>query len=265
MTSTISQAYRIYALIDPDTQLVRYIGVTTRYLSSRLAGHIFDSKTESGTHKRYWIKKLLSEDKKPIIKLIEETTKESWEEREKYWISQYDNLTNTQEGGRGIVLNRNISSVQSSAIGHELTIVQLDIDGNFIADFDSIRKAAKNTGILRTNIGNVLAKRAVTAGGFHWVYKRDYNKDYKVEIKDKKSLFGVKFSKRSITAKFTDNSEIPFDSIKDCASHFDVSQSMISMVLRGDRKLKCNTKLRYSLIQQETVGSNDVQDDNLNI
>lgn len=88
---------RIYSLLDPDTKEVRYIGKTSRELKHRYREHI--SYLKDNTHKVKWIKKLKSSNKLPIIELLEECTELNWSEREKYWIAQFTNLTNSTDGG----------------------------------------------------------------------------------------------------------------------------------------------------------------------
>jgi len=167
--------YKIYGLLDPKTDEIRYIGVTTCKLSTRLAGHVYDGKHNTGTHKRYWIKTLLDNKLRPKIQLLEITTKENWEEREKYYIKTLSNLTNTHEGGVGIILDRKEDSIQRSAAAKYIPIVQLDLDGNFIKYWESGSVASTILNISRTSINNVLHYSSATAGGFRWVYKKDYD------------------------------------------------------------------------------------------
>jgi group I intron endonuclease len=87
----------IYKLIDPETNEVRYIGKTTRTLKKRYKEHLTD--TRYSTHKVNWISKLKMNDKLPIIELIEECDDNISSEREKYWITQFENLTNSTDGG----------------------------------------------------------------------------------------------------------------------------------------------------------------------
>ena len=87
----------IYALLDPSTKEVRYIGKSVNP-KRRYYEHL-TSKSKYNCHKNNWIKKLLSENIKPVLEIIEECNKENWCEREKHWIAQYDNLTNATEGG----------------------------------------------------------------------------------------------------------------------------------------------------------------------
>ena len=86
---------KIYVLKHPDTLEIRYVGKTVRRLCERIGNHITNANLSN------WILKLLSEGKRPIIELIEECEPSVWQEREKYWISQYQNLINLTAGGDG--------------------------------------------------------------------------------------------------------------------------------------------------------------------
>jgi hypothetical protein len=98
----------IYSLKDPNNFEVRYVGKTKFSLSKRLKQHVSDAEkiiNKSNTrknNKRYsWIISLLKCDKLPIIELIESVDESIWKEREKFWISKFDNLTNMTTGGDG--------------------------------------------------------------------------------------------------------------------------------------------------------------------
>ena len=93
---------KIYVLKHPDTLEIRYVGKTVRSLSRRLGNHIANAKgNKHNMHLANWILSILSESKRPIIELVEECDSTSWQEREKYWISQYPNLINLTIGGDG--------------------------------------------------------------------------------------------------------------------------------------------------------------------
>lgn len=57
-----------------------------------------------------------------------------------------------------------------------LPVVQIDIDGNLVAEYSSILEAANITKIDRGNINLCCLGRRKTAGGFRWMYKEDYDK-----------------------------------------------------------------------------------------
>lgn len=94
--------YTIYKLIDPETNEVRYIGLTFNTLKQRLKSH-YSEKSKS--HKSNWVQKLRSRGLKPIIESIESDISSYDEvcEREIYWIDKLKNeghsLTNMASGG----------------------------------------------------------------------------------------------------------------------------------------------------------------------
>lgn len=92
----------IYVLKHPDTHEVRYVGKTVRSLSRRLGNHIANAKgNKHNKHLSNWILKILQDNKKPIIELLETCPSEIWQLREQYWITQFPNLVNLTEGGDG--------------------------------------------------------------------------------------------------------------------------------------------------------------------
>jgi hypothetical protein len=98
----MSAQWFIYALTDPKTEAVRYIGYTANP-KKRLYQHIYHCNGKD-SHKNSWIKKLLSEGNSPNLVILERGDG-PWQEREKYWIQHYRNLgvrlTNSTNGGDG--------------------------------------------------------------------------------------------------------------------------------------------------------------------
>ena len=61
----------IYALLDPETKEIRYVG-KTMHLVPRLKNHIKSSKSSKDkTHKENWILKVLSSGGIPILEILE--------------------------------------------------------------------------------------------------------------------------------------------------------------------------------------------------
>ena len=89
----------IYALMD-ETK-IKYIGKSDDP-NKRLVYHIKYGK-KIKNHKQNWINKMLRENKKISLKILEVVPYEIWEEREVYWISKYGlkNLVNLSIGGQG--------------------------------------------------------------------------------------------------------------------------------------------------------------------
>lgn len=91
----------IYILVDPSSQEVRYVGVTTDP-ETRYVLHL-TQKTR--THKFYWIQSVLRTGNKPLLFVIERVEND-WQEAERRWIAHYRSigcrLTNLTNGGDGI-------------------------------------------------------------------------------------------------------------------------------------------------------------------
>jgi hypothetical protein len=93
----------IYGLISKkNPENIRYIGKSDNpeYRKKR---HIHNTKynlksNKKLTHKDYWI---IKENYDIDFIILEQCDKMIWKEREKYYISKFNNLTNTSEGGHG--------------------------------------------------------------------------------------------------------------------------------------------------------------------
>lgn len=94
----------IYALIDPCTGLVRYVGITAQPLAKRFSKHLQMARRGEQNHRSAWIRSLLAQNKVPLMLLIETCSER---DRERFWISHYRsagiNLTNGTNGGDGVI------------------------------------------------------------------------------------------------------------------------------------------------------------------
>lgn len=90
--------YYGYYLIDPNTNEVRYIGITSRP-TKRFNEHIHSAKHKK-SHKDKWILILLKKNQSPIYKIVfESESKEEVILFEKESILNHNNLTNSTNGG----------------------------------------------------------------------------------------------------------------------------------------------------------------------
>ena len=93
----------IYALLDPDTKEAHYIGATEDP-ERRLREHMFPTLAKSKERAR-WIMGLISQEKEPLMVVLEESSEESWQECEEEWIQKYREmgapLKNVRSGGEG--------------------------------------------------------------------------------------------------------------------------------------------------------------------
>lgn len=94
----------IYALIDPRTDKIRYIGQTYQITETRLRGHINASRRGVRTHVACWIRGLLLNSLRPLLVTLELVIGNG-DDAEKRWIafgySQGWRLTNHTDGGNG--------------------------------------------------------------------------------------------------------------------------------------------------------------------
>lgn len=165
---------KIYALIDPITLKVRYIGRTIRSLPMRLSQHIHRAKdiNRSKTHRDNWILSLLKINSKPIIRLLCEV--EGWKEShifEQNLIKKYAHrLTNHDDRGEG-GKNRNTTEEQKIKISNTLkeyykdkpmaferTVYVYNYDGTFYKEYTSGAKAARDLNIPYSTIRKHLSK-----------------------------------------------------------------------------------------------------------
>ena len=168
---------KIYKLLDPITNEIRYIGKTKNVLSKRYNEHISRAKKGHHFHVYCWISKLLKDNLKPKIELVEECTENNWEEREQYWISFYPNLTNISKGGITYFGQYNkrpdfISSVIKK-------VIKYNMNGDFICVYNSITIASEGNKSLRRHISSCCNDKRQSAGGFQWRY---YTEDYSLKI-----------------------------------------------------------------------------------
>jgi len=198
----------IYTLSDPRNNNVRYVGKTDR-INKRLWYHITPTKLNKNTHKNNWIKKLLKENIKPDIKVIDKVPYKEWKYWETYWISQMKswgfNLTNSTSGGDGfgsgkdnpmygkkrpdlLAMNKsdnhpakgakrsdeykeNLSKVQSKILFKQYTI-----DGEFIKQWKGFTRSGLELNICGSDIARCCYGERKSAGGFQWCLIGDEDK-----------------------------------------------------------------------------------------
>jgi hypothetical protein len=152
----------IYSLIDPTTELVRYVGKTCDP-TSRLRKHLTE---KNKTFKCQWIKGLKAKGLQPKMEILDECEASNWEEKERFYIRLFKavgaTLVNTLPGGEGgatmtgkrlteeqrakITASKlgksNTGAAQSNKIHKGYTVNQYDLSGNLVAVHGSIRDAA---------------------------------------------------------------------------------------------------------------------------
>lgn len=196
-----------------------YIGQTRQPLKRRWEHHLF--LADNGDAVLYRAMRKHGKDNFHI-ELVEEIDNDLLNEREIYWIDKFNSFApngyNSTLGGDGVttynhkeiidyylnVANNNmtktaqyfecnIQTVMNIVHANDLeiqergswsfkSVVQLDLEGNFIAEYRSLTQAAEILNIPLINIQSVASETAPqkSANGYQWVYKDNYdkNKDY---------------------------------------------------------------------------------------
>jgi hypothetical protein len=222
----------IYALLDPRDNEVRYIGKTINP-KRRLVEHLNDSKREYN-YRAMWIKSLLKENIKPLIKFLKICPLSDFVKYETEYIQLYKNgkLTNSDETGQGSIGRRQeILDKQSEKMGR--IVYQYDLDGNFIQEFRSVRFAADCLSLSHSNISRSCNGKSKHAGGF--VFRYD-----KVIVEKVDNPNAVK--KSVIELNELGNKIGKWNSIMACSRDTKIDSSNISRVCNG---LRDSIKGRY--------------------
>lgn len=98
-----ARQWEIYLLIDPRTDLVRYVGVTFRG-KKRFNEHMSRATMGGKTHRDNWIRLLISLGSRPVYRVIEQGRGDGWQDAERRWIAHYRqscDLVNHTDGGDG--------------------------------------------------------------------------------------------------------------------------------------------------------------------
>jgi hypothetical protein len=262
----------IYSLKDPETNQIRYIGKTTN-INTRLKSHITRSRHNT-YHSARWVQSVIKKGLRPIIGLVEECTEENWVEREKYWIAYYRehfDLTNVLDGGEGGFIKTREGSkwtdeqrennrkarlgfnVQHTDEGNKKRaegirayyaknkkpVLQYDLDGNFIREWESAVDVGKELDICSSDINRACIKENSIAYGFQWRFKNS-------EIKIGKYVKQESSSNKAIF-QMTKESEIikEYKSLTEAFNKTGIKRTNISNCLTGYNKTAGGYKWRY--------------------
>ena len=187
----------IYVLIDPITNMVRYVGKANN-VTQRYRAHLNRARKHQ-IHKKNWVENLKKEGLKPIIEVIDIVPIDDWIFWETYWISQmktwgFDliNYTNGGDGctfgnetsfkkGHKLWLGKNHSEETKKKIGENNAfkgkpslkrrqVKQLTLQGDLIKIWDCILDAEKETNSSSSKIVLVCKGERKTHNNFKWEY-----------------------------------------------------------------------------------------------
>ncbi len=138
-------------------------------------------------------------------------------------------------------------------------VLQYDLNGNLIAEYDSLQEASKKTGFCISGIGNCCNGKAHTCNGFKWKYDEEFNKKYRKStkriVKPKPSLKGRPSEVPKRWKKVYQYDEC-YNLIKIFASFKQVAEEFgeyknVSAVCRGQREHAYGYRWSYTLINKE--------------
>jgi len=246
----------IYALIDPITCKIRYIGRTKNELKIRLSGHMSKCIRKSN-HKECWLYGLRINGLKPKIKLI--TTVYGWEFSHKYeqqlinkCIGFGFDLVNLDDKGMGGI-NKIISTEQRASISKTLidgyssgrisptkmtSVIVYDLYGNILHKFNTQKECSEKLGVHVSSIETQVSGKVLRCRNYQI---RSINQP-------NPGVYGItrdmSFNFKSVKVLNIDSNEtIIFDSYKSAAKALKVSSPTIG------RKIESGDLLRnkYSI------------------
>lgn len=112
-----------------------------------------------------------------------------------------------------------------------IPIVQLDMCGKFIREFDSINEANRLYGFKVGGISRALSLGRHYSNGSYWYYKDEYDPD-NVELESRFSKFTVPVDKYDLNGNLICSYGSVFDAAKDCGAN----NYQIYRVMKGERK-----------------------------
>jgi hypothetical protein len=242
----------IYILQDPNTEEVKYVGKTTN-IKKRFYQHTNKTVIQQCSRRRYlsnWLLKLLNNNQKPIITIIDEIDGE-WIWLEQYWIEQFKQwgckLTNLTTGGEGLV-----GYTHTKETINKLSKIISCISFDGLLHTGSCKEIAVKIGVSHSAIYNVLYK-SITGKikGYHTFKMINPNDKYLAnleiikqnkpkisELCKKISAFNCKrlFSKPIIQYDKSMNIINEYESLSEASRQTNINLQNISTVCLGKNK-----------------------------
>lgn len=161
--------------------------------------------------------------------ILQECLPEQLDQKEKYWIQYYqsfgNNGYNQNKGGKD-------NSLYTAIENSKKKVLQFNLQGEKIAEFQSMREAERQTGIL--HIGEVCRHTRTQAGGFYWIYEGDTLKKNKIRKRKVKQIDPQTLQTINI-----------FNSIVEAANCTPAHSTAIGQVCKGKRKTAGGFQWRY--------------------
>lgn len=209
-----------------------YIGQTTTSIEHRWKDHIRSARGNFEPSmvlykaiRKYGVKNF-------YVELLEDniTGTELLNDREKYWIEQYDSLIpngyNVRDGGEDCG-RKEVYKINSET-------------NQIIEKYDSLTQASEENNIDLSQLSKTCKRKGNSCGGYKWCYVDDYNEDYIKRVKPKPNKRAV-YQIDSVTGDILQE----FESIIDAAKLTHGNPSAISMCLCGKYRTSNNYNWCY--------------------
>lgn len=161
--------YYYYYLKDPDTEEIRYLGITLSP-KNRYYTHLYNTKSglETNKWKANWIKSLLAQNKKPRMDIFRVFITNTSEEA--YNLEQ-DLLEEHVKNGYNLVNVLKVPYAGSNPGSKRKVVYQYDgVTGEFIQEFPSVSDASR---AVNAKIGNSVHQPGKSiAGGYCWSFDK---------------------------------------------------------------------------------------------
>ncbi len=243
--------YKITSIIDNKVYIgsatsTKAVSKTHKGFYSRFKNHVntLDSNNHRNNHlQNAW--NLYGSDNF-IFEIIEFCSKEQSDEREIFWIDFYD-ACNEEKGYNYIrqsLKNYNSTSeltrkkISESLKGHKpalatiektsKSVIQYDLNDNFIEEFTSMTSAQNKSGAHRSAIRRVCLGIDKSANNFHWKYKNQ----------PIDSIKKTTWRKSLIVKNINTSKELKFDSISKCANSLKYNRSTIRGYINSENLLE---------------------------
>ena len=165
------------------------------------------------------------------------------------WWSNEDNRRWMSEIRKGQTRSEEAKKSMREKNQYKRKVVQLTLDGEFVAIYDGIRIAGEITGIQYKNISACIRHIRKQAGGYIWLYEWEYDTSIQYKyIRDGKTI--VQLSKDGEFIR-------EYKRMKDVAKEFGCSEALITRCCLGQQKYLRGYILMYKSEYEQLTKQND--------
>ncbi len=132
-------------------------------------------------------------------------------------------------------------------------VIQLDLNNNFIAKYDTITEAEKELDI--SHISCVIIGKRKTAGGFHWKYADGSSKPFQPKKRKIRNILGVNNprARAVIQLDLNNNFITEYDTLTEASNKTNIKLSNISLVCNGKRRRKTAGGFHWQYVKKQGI------------